>query len=360
MSVVDCHAHALPSWVQAAFHTWLDDSGSQAEGPRSLWASPAFTSVERHLASMDDAGIDTAVLTFSSNAITAMHNAAHLAPRPLSGPQTIRVVNDELRGWATASGGRLQSTRWVDPRLIDSAIAEIERATQDGGIHAVGMHTAYQDESGTSLRFLDDPEFRPVLRAARDLDVTVFLHASAKMDAVPRSGLAPAAAACLNGGLNMLIENTACLARLVLTGVFNQLPELRLVFGQLGGLFPFVLGRFDMLQQMLSPVGAETARAAGGLPRLRDYADHVYLDTHSMDQAAVQCALDAVGPRRIVFGSDFPVTPAPLGRASALAALQASALTSEELPHVLGGTAENLLGLPAAARHVALRTEGAA
>lgn len=89
MSVVDCHAHALPSWVQAAFHTWLDDSGSQAEGPRSLWASPAFTSVERHLASMDDAGIDTAVLTFSSNAITAMHNAAHLAPRPLSGPQTI-------------------------------------------------------------------------------------------------------------------------------------------------------------------------------------------------------------------------------------------------------------------------------
>lgn len=350
MSVVDCHTHALPAWVQRAFHRWLDETGSRAEGPRSLWSSDAFADPGAQLGSMTASGVDTAVLTFSSNAITAMHAAARGGAVRRTGEEAIRMVNDELRGWAAISGGRLQATRWVDPSMPDSAIAEIACAAADGGIPAVSMHTAYQDRVDGSLRFLDNPEFLPVLRAAQDADVTVFVHSSAKLNGELHGGLPdPRAEACLTGGLGMLVENTACIARLVLSGTFERVPELRFVFGQLGGFLPFVLGRFDMLQGMLSQAGEGTAHATTALPRLRECAEQVYLDTHSMDLPALECALDAVGPRRIVFGSDFPVTPDGVGRSDALARLRNSGLGSDVIDDIGGSTARRLLRLPAAA-----------
>lgn len=358
MTVIDCHSHALPPWVQEAFHRWLDETGSLSEGPRSLWASDAFADPGEHLTSMTANGVDTAVLTFSSNAIAAMHAAARGGPVRRTGVETIRMVNDELRGWAAASGGRLQATRWVDPSVPESATAEIARAAEDGGIPAVSMHTAYQDRGDGRLRFLDDPEFLPVLRAAEAADVTVFVHSSAKFRLDQGAGmLDPRADACLTGGLGMLIENTACIARLVLSGTFDRVPGLRFVFGQLGGFLPFVLGRFDMLAEMLSPAGEGTAHAAAALPRLRDHAEQVYLDTHSMDLSALHCALDSVGPQRIVFGSDFPVTPGHIGRYDALAQLRGAALSAAEFQDVRSRTAARILRLPAAPVRLAGTTE---
>lgn len=349
MSVVDCHSHAYPAWIQAAFHRWLDETGSMDEGPRALWSSPAFGDPGSHVRSMTESGIDAAVITFSSNAIAAMHAAARQSVPPRrGGTDLIRLVNGEVRSWAAATGGRLLATRWVDPCLPESALAEIALAAEDGGIPAISMHTAYQRAG--ELRFLDDPEFLPVLRAAAAADVTVFVHASAKFRLGRSGGLDPRADACLTGGLGMLIENTACIARLILRGTFDQVPGLRAVFGQLGGFLPFVLGRFDMLQEMLAPAGEGTARAATALPRLRDHAGDVYLDTHSMDLSALECALDAVGSQRIVFGSDYPVTPGHIGRSRALTNLRRAALGAEELNDIQSGTARRILRLPPTAR----------
>jgi predicted TIM-barrel fold metal-dependent hydrolase len=345
MTVVDCHTHGCPRWVHEAFHAWLAESGSLEEGPAMLWRSPAFADPVRQTAALDEHGIETALLTHSSNAIAAMHSAALHGPRRRTGAETIALVNDELRGWAAASGGRLQATRWVDPRLPDSALAEIERSTIDGGVPAISMHTAYADRGDRLLRFLDDPEFEPVLAAAESAGVTVFVHASAKFVLASEPPLVGLAGSCLIGGLSMLVENTLCIARLVLSGTFDQHPALRLVFGQLGGVFPIVLGRFDVIRRLLSQAGDDIARASGVLPKLRDYAEHIYVDTHSMDASALGCALDALGPERIVFGSDYPVTPGHLGRADGLAVIRSAALRPDELYAIESGNAQHLLQL---------------
>lgn len=354
-AVVDCHTHAQPAWVMQAFRRWLDDTAGHDEGPASLWASRAFETPDLQLANLRAHGIGTAVLTHSSNTPAALHAAA-LSTRGsgkvgLSGTQTIARVNDELRAWAAGSHGQLVVTAWIDPRLPDSALAELERVAQGDAVGA-SMLCAYPDPS-RGLRFLDAPEFDPVLRAAAEARVPLFLHASAKYPLFAAAGppVTGLPGHCLTGGLSMLVESTLCLLRLVLTGTFERLPELRVVAGQLGGVLPFVAGRMDFIRTVLSaasgsdPLTSSTSVAV--LRDLRDYSDNLYLDTHSMNVAALECALEFLGPKRIVFGSDFPVTPDQHGRARGLELITKLDLPREDRDAILGGNARQLLGLAA-------------
>jgi predicted TIM-barrel fold metal-dependent hydrolase len=354
-TVVDCHTHAQPAWAMQAFRRWLGNTAGHDEGPASLWASRAFENQDLQLENLRAHGIDTAVLTHSSNTPAALRAAAPSTPMSgeadLSGTQTIARVNDELLAWAVSSHGHLVTTAWIDPRLPDSALAELERVTQGGAVGA-SMLCAYPDRS-RGLLFLDAPQFAPVLKAAAVARVPLFLHASAKypLFAVAGPPIVGLPGHCLTGGLSMLVESTLCLLRLVLTGTFERLPELRVVAGQLGGVLPFVAGRMDLIRTLLSAeFGVDplmSSSSIGVLRDLRDYSDNLYLDTHSMNAAALECALEFLGPERIVFGSDFPVTPDQLGRASGLELIYKLGLPTVDRDAILGGNARQLLGLVA-------------
>jgi predicted TIM-barrel fold metal-dependent hydrolase len=345
VTVVDAHAHGLPPWVQAAFLEWLAESGSTAEGPPALWRSPAFDGPERQLADADLHGIETTVLTHSSNAVAALHSAAVRGKRRRGPAETIATVNDEMRAWSARTGGRLRAARWVDPRFVESAEAEIERAATDGGIPAISMNTAYLEQSSGRLRFLDDPEFAPVLAAAEARGVVLFVHPSAKFQLGSEPPLPGRAEHLLTGSLSMLVETTVCVMRLVLRGTLEQHSGLRLVFGQLGGVLPLALGRFDLIHRLVGGADADAARASGALRHLRDYAGNIYADTHSADAAGLRCALEALGEERILFGSDFPVTPGEFGRADALQVLRGASLPAATVHAVESGNARSLLGL---------------
>jgi predicted TIM-barrel fold metal-dependent hydrolase len=349
--VIDCHAHALPPSVLRPFRRWLEETGTNEEGPPRLWSSPDFGDPGGQIESMDRAGIDVAITIHSSSTPAALHAPA-VAER-LGPAEMIRRTNEELRRWSAASDGRLLAASWVDPRFTDSALEEVERASYMPGARAISVLTAYKNADGR-FRFLDHPDFAPVLALAEDLCVPVFVHASTKYDLakVGEPSLCPLESAYLTGGLSMLVENTLCLLRLVLSGTLDRHPDIRLVFGQLGGIFPFVFGRFDMIEILLTRARAMAGerivskdRAGGLLRHLRDYTDRVYVDTHSMDGPALECAFEVLGPRRVLFGSDFPVTPARLGRLDGLSLLQSLGLKPDDRDAILGGTAADLLGI---------------
>ena len=80
-------------------------------------------------------------------------------------------------------------------------------------------------------------------------------------------------------------------------------------------------------------------------PRASDYFGRFYVDIHSMDTPAIECAIKTVGPERIVFGSDFPYNPPQVGIRFAkqrLAALDAPASVKERIARENGRV---LLGL---------------
>nr|WP_197487574.1 amidohydrolase family protein [Dietzia timorensis] len=344
MTVVDCHAHALPPSVQNAFVDWLKTSGATSEGPPGLWSSPAFSDVDLHLADADRHDIETTILTYGSNTVAAMHAAAQReSPKPAAETMIART-NDALRSWAAHTSNRLMPTRWVDPRFPDSAVSEIERAATDGGVAAISMNSAYGDPA-SGLRFLDDPGFGPTLRAAEAADVVVIVHPSAKFSLNSQPPLTGTANHLLTGGLSMLVETTTCISRLILSGVFDKNPKLRMVFSQLGGVLPMAFGRFDMLRDLVSVADETATKAVSALPSLRDYADFIFADTHSMDVAALKCGIEALGSNHLIFGSDFPVTPSHIGREQALKTLDALPLDPVEQIAVRSSNARKLFGL---------------
>jgi predicted TIM-barrel fold metal-dependent hydrolase len=346
--VIDCHIHALPGPTMDAFRTSLSGAGDLSEGPPRLWASEAFASPSLQVDALDQAGIETAVLTFSSNAPAALHALAKATRRGAA--ETVRAVNRELAGWAASSGGRLLATAWVDPRLGDDALAEMERAVGEDGVVGLSTLCSFLPLGGPAgvegqLQFLDSPQFAPALELAASLGVPLFVHAGGKYDlAVGDPAPAPRALVFLRGGLSMPVEITLCVLRLLMAGTFERLPGLRVVLGQLGGLFPFLLSRLELVRGLV-------ADPEGALARLRDHCGQIYVDTHSMDGPAIVAALELLGDRNVVFGSDFPVTPQALGREGPLEMLAKLRLDPRTLERILAGNAEALL--PATGRPLA-------
>ncbi|MBV9689567.1 MAG: amidohydrolase family protein [Ktedonobacteraceae bacterium] len=351
--IVDSHIHALPPLVMTTYRAWLAETHPANEGPPHLWTSPAFEQPDEQIRALDVDGVAKALITFSSNAPAAMHVTA--LTHNLKGPEMVRMVNDQVITWAKASNGRLLPTAWIEPRFGSDALAEMERVVQHSGVQAISVLTAYRGP-GQPLRFLDHPMFLPVLEYAATLKVPVYIHSSGRFNVFADMADCPLpepAATYLTGGLSMLVESTLCLIRLVVNGVFDRLPDLRLVFGQLGGLFPFVLGRFDVIYELVVAATAksgtdeplEEKQVFGICRRLRDYAGQIYVDTHSMDQAAILCALESLGPDRVLYGSDFPVTPARIGRKEALDTLRLLPVSQDVKAAVLGKNAMALLCL---------------
>lgn len=352
-TIIDSHVHALPPQVMKVYRDWLVRERPVIEGPPHLWASSAFERPDEQVAALDAAGITAALITFSNNAPGAMHRTA-LALKLSGGPEMVRQVNDQIVAWAQASQGRLIPTAFIEPRFGPDAVKELERVVHQLKVPAISMLTSYQGP-GQPLRFLDHPMFLPVLELAAELKIPVFIHASARFNAFGEGepALSQLGAAYLKGGLAIPLESMLCLVRLIVSGIFDRLPDLRVVFGQNGGFFPFMLGRFDVIydvviagmQQSGADMPVESKQLPGLFRRLRDYVGHVYVDTHTMDQAAILCALESLGPDRILYGSDFPVTPASVGRQSALEMIQALPVDENVKAGLLGRNAMALLGL---------------
>jgi predicted TIM-barrel fold metal-dependent hydrolase len=360
--VIDCHVHALPGPAMHAFRASLS-GGDLSEGPPRLWGSEAFASPPLQVEALDRAGIETAVLTFSSNAPAALHALAKATGRGAA--ETVRAVNRELAGWAASSAGRLLPTAWVDPRLGDDALAEMERAVWEDGVVGFSTLCSFLPIGGPvgepvqgpgELEFLDSPRFAPALELAASLGVPLFVHAGGKYRlAVGDPAPQPAALVFLTGGLSMPVEITLCVLRLLMAGTFERLPGLRVVLGQLGGLFPFLLSRLELVSRLVAGPGASAMSprlAEGALAHLREHCGQIYVDTHSMDAPAIVAALELLGDRNVVFGSDFPVTPQALGREGPLEMLANLRLDPGTLGRILAGNAEALL--PATARPAAV------
>lgn len=154
----------------------------------------------------------------------------------------------------------------------------------------------------------------------------------------------------LYAGMGQLMEDALCIARLVLSGLFDRHPKLKLVMGQLGGMYPFMLERMEMLYGMY----ANGARHAGRcvtdpavpdhfLRNMKNYTDSIYVDTHSMGASAVQCAAEVLGADKILFGSDYPITPDNWGMQHALQDLDRLPVKLREA--VLCTNAQKLLNL---------------
>ncbi len=241
---------------------------------------------ELRLKEMDEAGIDVQILS-------------HGAPsaQKLTGSDAValtRRVNDRLQAAVAANPKRFAAFAALptsDPR---AAAEELERTTRLGfkGAMIHGLANGV---------FLDDKRFWPIYERAQALDVPIYLHPSVPLPAVTDAyykDYAEDFPMVVRAAWGYTVETATLAIRMVLSGVFDAYPRLKIVLGHLGETLPFLIWRVD---HALARPGAKTLS-------FRDaFCGHFYITTSgNFSNPALLCCVMEMGIDRILFSVDWP------------------------------------------------------
>jgi aminocarboxymuconate-semialdehyde decarboxylase len=132
-------------------------------------------------------------------------------------------------------------------------------------------------------------------------------------------------------------ETTYAAAALLLGGVFDRFPKLRVLLVHGGGCVPYQFGRIARGRVASPPPVRGSARR-----ELDRYADNLYYDTILHDDAALRYLISRVSAHRVAMGSDYPF---PLKDPDPLATVQRQEMTEQNERAVRWDTGAELLGL---------------
>jgi predicted TIM-barrel fold metal-dependent hydrolase len=260
---------------------------------------PALLDVgDGRIAAMDDAGIDTAVLSLTTPGLQNLPAAEAVALQV--------AVNDGLAAAVRRHPGRLQGFATLATPAPAAAADELRRAVTELGFNG----TLVNAHSGG--RALDAAEFWDIYEAAEDLRAPVYLHPRAPVpsvtDAYYRGFGEPVDSMLATGTFGWHYDAGLTVLRMIIAGVFDRFPGLQIILGHWGEVVLFYLDRvaaMDTLVTLRRPI-ADYFRTnifitPGGI------ASHKYL----------RWSLETVGAERIMYASDHPFNRERAGSARA-------------------------------------------
>ena len=256
----------LPPVVQGRLHATADD----------------------RLAAMDAAGIDMQVLS-------VVLPTPRMLPAETAVPLAAKA-NGELQAMVAAHPDRFAAFATLPVTVPDAAAAELERAVGELGFAGAMISCTIGG------RFLDDPFFSPVLETAARLDVPVYLHPGPPPKPVADVYYAgfpdPVSQALATAGYGWHYETSLHAVRMIIGGVFDRIPGLKVILGHLGEGIPFHLARID---DMLTPA-AGLAR-----PASRYFREHFWITTSGyFYDGPFRLTQETFGSERLIFSVDYP------------------------------------------------------
>jgi 2,3-dihydroxybenzoate decarboxylase len=278
---------------------------------------------EIRLKEMDEAGVDMQVISHGAPALQRLDTdiAVALAPK----------VNDRLHAMVQANPKRLQAFAALPTGDPKAAADELERSVNKLGFKGAMLHGLSREG-----RFLDEKEFWPIYERAQALDVPVYMHPAPPSKAVVDAYYKEYAKdypQILSAGWGYTVETATQGLRMVLSGMFDAYPNLKVILGHFGEGLPFLMWRVD---SALSRPGNK-----GGSFR-KVFSDHFYITTSgNFSDPALICTVMELGVDRILFAIDWPFVANPPGVEWA----KRIPLCEEDRIKILGGNAKRLLKL---------------
>jgi uncharacterized protein len=146
-------------------------------------------------------------------------------------------------------------------------------------------------------------------------------------------------------------ETTACMTRLIYSGLFDELPGLKIISHHMGGMIPYFAGKINLgFRQIFfgtrerNPVAEER----GLRRRPMDYYKMLYADTALNGEIApTRCGHAFFGTPHCLFATDAPFD-AEQGRgliADTIRAVEALEISAAERAQIFAGNARALLKL---------------
>lgn len=239
-----------------------------------------FIDLDAQLAAASEAGVDAVVSSPSA--------AGDVSVRADLGEavELAAMLNDAYAAAQSAHPDRFHGLAVLPMQDASAALAELDRAIVDRGLRGVCI---FSNVAGGSIA---TDALRPVYQRIEELDVPVFLHPTGcfRDERV--------AAFDMERPLGYMFDTSFAVLSLIVGGILDDHPRLRIVQPHLGGTLPFLAGRL------------ETYRRRGLWPGLEQpiasYLRRLYFDTVSATPEALALARRVCDEERLLFASDYP------------------------------------------------------
>jgi predicted TIM-barrel fold metal-dependent hydrolase len=204
-----------------------------------------------------------------------------------------------------------------------AAIAELDRAIDHLDLRGIFVPSHVQGMP------LDAPELEPVYRHAAARGVPLVLHPT-----VPSWGGAIRDHAMIPM-LGFMVDTSIAMLRLILGGILERHPNLRIVHPHAGGVLPYIMGRVEEQTEIKRRGRDHIAHPPG------EYYRNVYLDLATPSLRTLRYAYEFAGPKRLLFASDHPW----IDLVETVKLIEALELSSEDRVRVMSGNACELFGI---------------
>lgn len=247
---------------------------------------PQLLDPARRIADMDASGVAVQVLLLNSPGVQIFEAA--------QASELAKLANDRSAEWVKRYPGRFAALAAFAPQDPEGAAQELERAVRTLGAKGGIVN------SNTRNAYLDQPRFYPILEAAQALDVPIYIHPRE-----PRTDmLTPYLEHSLQGAVwGYAAETSLHALGMIMAGVFDRFPKLRIVLGHNGEGIPFYLDRIDNRYKTMNRGGT------GKLKRLPSeyFRDNFVITTSGSNWSpAVKFCQQVMGPDKVLFAVDYP------------------------------------------------------
>ena len=180
-------------------------------------------------------------------------------------------------------------------------------------------------------RPLDDPIFEPFFGSVQALDLLLFVHPlEGGVDANdPLAGI-------LGNVLQFTFRTTLMIERMILQGMFEKYPNLRLCLSHGGGLLAFNIWRLDHSYSLR----ADLRKVIPQKPS--EYIKKLYFDSIVHSVTALQYLVNVAGADRVVVGTDYPMAMGDFESVNKVKRLNIAAVEQRQ---ILGDNAKRALKL---------------
>lgn len=288
--VIDTHAHIIVPEITAAQRptdSWAPivswEGGTQYVnfGGKKI-SSPVreFCNIDKILQAQTRAGVDHLVLTVWSSLFGYDLPIEHAK-------EINRIQNEAMANLRKAHPDKLTCLGTVPLQNVDAAIEELVYCIQTLRLPGI--------EIGSNINglYLGDASLRPFWAKVEALDAVVEIHP------VPGVGGKTKGEFYLWNVWANPAETSLTAAHMILSGLFDDHPSLKIVLVHGGGHLPYQIGRLDH---------AYTVRreAAHLQQKPSDYLRMFFCDTITHSEAALRYLIDTVGAEQVLLGSDYP------------------------------------------------------
>jgi 2,3-dihydroxybenzoate decarboxylase/5-carboxyvanillate decarboxylase len=237
------------------------------------------------------------------------------------------LANDKLAAVIKRHPNRFAGLASFAPQSPMRAAKEIERAISKLKLNGFVVN------SHTNNEYLDYPKFFPILEAAEALDACIYIHPRAASDGMAAPfrdyGLDSA-----QWGYGMEVATHA--VRMIVSGVFDRFPKLKICLGHMGEAVHFWFWRLDYMNK--------NAQNRGSAPKTKltpsEYFKRNFVITTSGQEShlALDYSIKALGIDNVLWAIDYPYQPS----APAVAFMDSAPVSAAEREKLYHGNAERI------------------